>query len=188
MFIIVLGFFWFEMLRSIVVYRSISGFTKRYATWIAEDLKADLYDARDVSIEKLLEYDLIIFGGSLHAVGIKGIKNVKDNIPKLVDKKLVIFAVGASVYKENIPDEIKSRNFSAEEQKALKFFYLRGGFVYDKLDFTNKILMTLFRIKLTLKRNRTPDEKGMLMAYAHPLDCAKKENIREIVEYVHSIS
>jgi flavodoxin len=176
------------MLHSIVVYRSISGFTKRYATWIAEDLKADLHDARDVNIEKLLEYDLIIFGGSLHAVGINGIKIVKDNISQLVGKKVVIFAVGASSYKENILDEIKRRNFSVEEQKAFKFFYLRGGFVYGKLDLTNKILMTLFRIKLKLKRKKNPDEKGMLAAYAHPVDCAKKENIRELIEYAHSLT
>jgi flavodoxin len=174
------------MQRSVVVYRSISGFTKRYATWIAEDLKADLYDAREADIEKLLEYDLIVFGGSLHAVGINGIKIIKDNISKLANKKVVIFAVGASTFKENILEEIKSRNFSAEECKAFKFFYLRGGFVYDKLDLANKILMTLFRVRIKLKKNKTPDEKGMLMAYAHPLDCAKKENIREIVEYVLS--
>jgi flavodoxin len=176
------------MLRSVVVYRSISGFTKRYSTWIAEELEADLYDARKVSIEKLLEYDLIVFGGSLHAVGINGIRIVKDNFSKLADKKVIIFAVGASVHNKNILDEIKSRNFSVEEQKVFKFFYLRGGFVYNNLDLTNKILMTFFRIKLKLKSNRTPDEKGMLIAYSHPLDCAKKENIREIVEYVHYIS
>ncbi len=174
------------MPSSVVVYRSISGFTKRYAAWIAEDLKADLFDARNVNIEKLLAYDIIVFGGSLHAVGINGIKILKENISKLTGKKVVVFAVGASTYKENILEEIRSRNFSAEDHKAFKFFYLRGGFVYDKLDLTNKILMTLFRVRIKLKKNKTPDEKGMLMAYAHPLDCAKKENIRELVEYIRS--
>ena len=142
------------MQNSVVVYRSISGFTKRYATWIAEDLKADLFDARNVNIEKLLEYDIIVFGGSLHAIGINGIKILKENISKLTGKKVVVFAVGASTCKENILEEIKSRNFSAEEHKAFKFFYLRGGFVYNKLDLTNKILMTLFRVRIKLKKEQ----------------------------------
>ena len=62
------------MLRTVVIYRSTSGFTKRYAEWIAEELKADLFEARKIDAPKLADYDLIVFGGSLHAVGINGIK------------------------------------------------------------------------------------------------------------------
>ena len=36
------------MLRTVVIYRSTSGFTKRYAEWIAEELKADLFEARKI--------------------------------------------------------------------------------------------------------------------------------------------
>lgn len=176
------------MLRTVVVYRSISGFTKKYATWIAEDLKADIYDVREVNIEKLLEYDLVIFGGSLHAVGINGVRIIKDNLQRLADKKVVIFAVGASPPRENILDEIKNSNFSVEEQINIKFYYLRGGFNYNKLDLTNKALMRLLKTKLRMKGNRTPDEKGMLVAFAKPLDCTRKENIREIIEYARSLA
>ena len=53
---------------------------------------------------------------------------------------------------------------------------------------TNKTLMRLLKTKLTMKSNRTPDEEGMLVAFAKPLDCTKRENIKEIVEYAHSLA
>ncbi len=68
----------------------------------------------------------------------------------------------------------------------IPLFYLRGGFDYSKLDFPNKILMKLFQWKLMLKRTKTPDERGMLMAYSKPMDAAKQERIKPIVEYVQS--
>ena len=175
------------MLRTVVIYRSTSGFTKRYAEWIAEELKADLFEARKMDAKKLADYNLIVFGGSLHAVGINGIKLIKENFPRLADKKIIVFAVGASPPKENIPEEIATKNFSVEQQKNLKLFYLRGGFCFDKLDFTNKIVMTLFRVRLSLKKNKTPDERGMLAAYSRPIDCTRKENIKAIVEYAQSL-
>ena len=113
------------MPRTVVVYRSISGFTKKYAEWIAEEVKADLFEAKEIRAEKLCAYDLIIFGGSLHAVGINGSKLLKKNLAQLVDKKIVVFAVGASPPKEGIVDEILKNNFSDEEQENIKLFYLR---------------------------------------------------------------
>jgi menaquinone-dependent protoporphyrinogen IX oxidase len=177
------------MPKSIVVYRSISGYTRRYAQWIAEELGADLFDSRQVDPGKLPQYDLVVFGGSLHAVGINGAKIIKANLSLLAGKKVVVFAVGASPPRPEIPDEVKTRNFTIEQQKSISaFFYLRGGFNYNKLNFTNKVLMSLMKVKLRLKRKRTPDEIGMLAAYAKPMDFAKKENIKPLINYAQSIA
>ncbi len=176
--------------KSVVVYSSITGFTRKYAEWIAEDLSCDIYSVKETTIETLLEYDTIIYGGSLHASGIAGIKIVKNNLHKLTGKNLVIFTTGASPYKEKILDEIREKNFSPEEQKQVKVFYFRGGFNYSKLNFTNKVLMSLFKLLILLKprSKRTSDENGMLACYANPVDFTRKENCKEIVEYVKDIS
>lgn len=172
-----------KMSRTVVIYRSISGFTKKYAEWIAEDLKADIFNSIEINNEKLSDYSVIIFGGSLHAVGINGIKIIKKNLHRLSDKKIIVFAVGASLPRKEVLDEVKNNNFSPGEQKKIKFYYLRGGFDYSKLDLKNKILMKLLQIRLRLKRNRTPDEIGMLAAYSKPMDFTKKENVKKLVDY-----
>jgi len=176
------------MLRTVVIYKSISSFTKQYATWIAEDLHVDIYNAKEIKSEKLTEYSLIIFGGSLHATGINGVKTIKENLPLLKDKKVIVFGVSASPPREGLLEEIKDNNFSAEEQKHVRLFYLRGCFNYDKLDRTNKILIALFKVRLSLKRKRTPDEKGMLAAYAKQLDCTRKENIKGLMECANTLA
>ncbi len=75
------------MVGTIVLYSSISGYTKKYAKWIAEELKAEIYDIRQKKIEKLSNYDLIIFGGSLHASGINGVETIKEKLHSLANKK-----------------------------------------------------------------------------------------------------
>jgi len=176
------------MMKIVVVYKSISGFTKKYAEWIAEELEADLLSLeKKIEINILLKYDIIIYGGSLHAVGISGVNIIKNNFNKLRDKNIIIFSTGASPPKESIISEVKDSNFSAEEQKQIQFYYFRGGFDFKKLNLINKILMTLLKWKIKLKRDKTSDEKGMLAAYSKPMDFTKKENIKELLEYVRSL-
>lgn len=174
-------------MKTVVVYKSISGFTKKYAEWIAEELEADLLGVEKIDISILLKYDIIIYGGSLHAVGISGVNIIKNNLNKLKDKNIIIFTTGASPSKESTISEVKDSNFSVKEQKQLQFYYFRGGFDFNKLNLTNKILMTLMKWKIKLKRHRTPDEKGMLAAFSKAMDFTKKENIKELLEYAHSL-
>ncbi len=174
-------------MKTVVVYKSMSGFTKKYAEWIAQELRADLLEAKKIDIDKLLKYEIIIYGGSLHAGGISGVNIIKNNLNKLRDKNIIIFATGASPPRESTICEVMDSNFSLEEQKQIQFYYFRGGFDFNKLNFTNKILMTLFKWRIQLKRDKTSDEKGMLAAYSKPMDFTKKENIKELLEYVRSL-
>lgn len=173
-------------MKTAVVYRSKTGFVKKYADWIAEELSADIFDASKVSINMLTPYDNVIFGGSLHAVGINGIKLITRNLDKLKGKKLVVFASGASPFREEVLDKVRDMNFTSEQQKYIKFFYLRGGFDYGKLGPVDKVLMTLLKLKLKRKKGLSPDERGMLFAYDIPMDFTKKKNIDEIISYINS--
>jgi len=70
------------------------------------------------------EYNTIIYGGSLHAVGIIGINFITRNFDKLKNKKLVVFATGASPSSEEVIKEIITNNIPEDQQKYIKFFYL----------------------------------------------------------------
>ena len=124
------------------------------------------------------EYDTIIYGGSLHAVGIIGVNFITRNFDKLKNKKLVVFATGASPSGKEVINEIIANNIPEDQQKYIKFFYLRGGFNYDQLPPGNKVLMALLKWKIKRKKKQnkalTGDEKGMLAAYDKPVDFTKK--------------
>ena len=140
-------------MRSLVIYSSKTGFTKKYAKWLAEDLSADIIDVTEAKADTLLNYDTVIYGGGLYAIGISGIKYIKQNISKLKNKKVVVFATGLSTSRDDVVRVVKNHNFTAAEQKQLKLFYLRGGFDYSKLSFLYKVIMTFLKWKLMLKSN-----------------------------------
>ncbi|MDF2686196.1 MAG: hypothetical protein K0S55_1377 [Clostridia bacterium] len=169
-----------------VVYRSKSGFTKKYAEWIAKAVNADLYIGNKTSIDDLIKYDTIVYGGALYAVGINGIKLITNNFDKLKDKKLIIFTLGATPVRPEIFEEVKKSNLTEEQQKYIKFFMLRGGFDYNKLSFIDKILMKLLKAKIKSKKNPDADERGMLNSYTHPVDFTNEKNIKPIVDAINS--
>ncbi len=176
-------------MKTAVIYKSVSGYTKNYAEWIAVELGADLIPHADAGPGLLPEYDLIIFGGPLHAAGINGVDIIKDTMEKFKNTQLIVFATGASPARDGILEEVKNRNFSSEEQERIRFFYLRGGFDYSKLNFINKLLMTLMKWKIRSKKesDRTPDERGMLAAFSRPVDFTKKEKIGDLVAHARSV-
>jgi len=174
-------------MKTVVVYKSISGFTKTYAEWIAESLGADLFSVDSVPDSVFSDYETIVFGGSLHAAGINGVKFINRNFEKLAEKKLVVFAVGASPNREGIPAEVLNKNFSDERRKAIAFFYFRGGFDFAKLDPANRILMSIFKWFLKRKKAKTEDEQGMLEAYDKPMDFTDRGSVEPLLEYVRSL-
>lgn len=139
-------------MKTVVIYKSKTGYTKKYAEWIAEDLCADIFEVSKVNVNMLNTYDTIVYGGSLYAVGIIGVKLITKNINKLKDKKVVVFATGASPSRNEVIREITEKNFTTEQQKYIKFFYLRGGFNYSKLNYIDKFLMTLLKWKIKNKK------------------------------------
>jgi Flavodoxin len=175
-----------DVMKTVVIYKSKSGFTKKYAVWIAEALAADIYPVSEIIEADLDRYDSVVYGGGLHAVGINGIKFIKRNLERIKGKRLAIFACGASPARENVLKEVCDMNFSSEEQKYLKFFYLRGGFDYSKLTFVDKILMSLMKMKLNSRKQLEPDERGMLAAYDTPVDFTRQKNIDELIKYMKS--
>ena len=168
-------------MKTIVVYKSKSGFVKNYAEWIAEELTAELFEASKVTPDMLVAYDTIIFGGGLYASGINGVKLITGNMDKLKGKKIVVFFTGASPAREDIMPEIRDKNFTPEQQKHISFYYLRGGFDFSRLGIIDKVLMTGMKWMLKRKENLTPDERGMLSAYEKPVDFTNKKYISQLI-------
>ncbi|MFW6312129.1 MAG: flavodoxin domain-containing protein, partial [Nanoarchaeota archaeon] len=135
---------------------------------------------------KIMDYDTIIYGGGLYAVGILGFKKlIKKNYNKLRDKKLVVFSVGMASDNEETRKDIINRNFSEEMKEKIKYFHLRGRFDYEELNVMDKILMQM--LKFMLKRKKEPltnDEKGVLKSFEHKFDWMSKKNIQPIIDEI----
>ncbi len=167
--------------KTVVVYRSKTGFTKNYATWLAKRLDCTLLEGDKVNSKDLADYDIIIYGSGLYASGISGIKLITKNFEQFKNKRLIVFAVGASPNHKGIAEELVKANIPADQQDKIEFYYLRGGFDYNRLSPFYKVLMQLKKLQLKKLKNPDADTKGMLASYDHPLDFTSEKHLEPII-------
>ncbi|MPM24588.1 hypothetical protein SDC9_71071 [bioreactor metagenome] len=111
-----------------VIFKTKYGHTKQYAEWISEELKCDLFEQSEISGEKMLEYDTIVYGGGLYASGILGVDLITKNFSRINNKNIVVFTVGlADPDIKSQFEPIIKKNFTDEMQKRINIFHLRGG-------------------------------------------------------------
>ncbi|WP_094545553.1 flavodoxin domain-containing protein [Petroclostridium xylanilyticum] len=176
--------------KVVVIYKSKYGSAQRYAQWIADEVKADLFERSKITLNDILKYDTIVYGGSLYAAGILGISLIKKNFDRMKDKKVIVFSVGASPAHPEAINDIINNNFTEEMKEKVHFFHLRGGFNYKKLNPIDRVLMYFLKKKIEHKKpdELTDDEKGMLACYKHPADWTNKKSINPIIESIKSRS
>jgi len=178
------------MRKTIVLYNSKTGYTKKYAEWIATELASEITDQRSFHKERYKEFDNIIFGGSIYATGISGLKKFIRDLNAIEEKKIIVFATGLSLKSEEVRTEVMKANFKSAFEKQIEFFYFRGGFNFQNLPAHDKVLMQLKKKILEGKAKKgtelTSDEKGMLSVYDHAVDYTNVRNIRGLIDYVRS--
>lgn len=172
-------------MKTIVVYKSKYGYTKRYAEWIAEELGCEIKE--NAAFADISDYDMIICGGGCYAGTINGSKLITKNLSRLSGKKLILFAVGSNSGAEKDIIPFWNKNLTAEQQRVIAHFYLRGGFDYSRLSSADKLLMNMLRQHL--KKIKDPDEetRGLLAAYDKPVDFTNMERLKELLEYAKRV-
>ena len=64
-------------MKTLIIYTSQTGFTKKYSQWLADRLHADLYDLKDVKKKEAAffdAYEAIVYGGWIMAGKVTGSK------------------------------------------------------------------------------------------------------------------
>lgn len=171
-------------MKTIVIYNSQTGFTKRYAEWIAEATGADCLELSAAKKKDLTTYEAIIFGGWACAGRINKISWFKGNIDKWTDKKLIAFCVGASPIDNPEIEVALKQNFNEPELKKVKTFYCPGGFNYEKMSVPSKLMMKMFLKTLKAKKEKTTEEQIMIKMISSSYDISDKIYIEPILQYL----
>jgi len=79
--------------EGIVLYSSRTGYTKRYAEYIAEQLGYAIKPINKANMFSVSCYPTIIYGGGLHHNNIDGIKGIQEGMKYFGDQNLIIFSV-----------------------------------------------------------------------------------------------
>lgn len=169
-------------MKTIVIYNSQTGFTKRYAEWIAEASGAVCLELSVAKKENLSGYDAIIFGGWACAGSISKISWFKGNINKWENKKLIAFCVGGSPMESPDIEPALKRNFDGVETEKVNVFYCPGGFNYEKMPVLSKLMMKMFIKALKAKKDKSEAEQVMIKMISSSYDISDKKYIEPILQ------
>lgn len=169
--------------KIIVVYKSVTGFTKEYAEMIAHELDCAMMDLKSATAVKLSDYDTVIFGGRMHAGTVDGLKNAKKLFQQSRAVQFIVYATGAMPNSEaqDTINEMWSGNFTPDELNEIPHFYMQGGLRYEKMPFGDKILMKAFAAVMSRKKDKTEADRQFVNAISGSYDISSKEYIKPLV-------
>lgn len=165
-------------MKKLVVFKSSTGFTKKYAEWIAEELKCEAKSIKEVSKQELENVDLVIYGGWIMGNMIMGL----DKIRNTYKGKLIIFAVGSTPISDKIIEGIKEQNKIGETP----FYYMEGGFQFEKLGFFKKKMLNMVKKSVAKKENKTEQDIYMEKVLGTSFDNSDKKFIEPLIKYVRN--
>lgn len=161
-------------MKRIVVYESGTGFTARYAAWIAEELQCENMALKNTKKLNPADYDQVIFGGWMCAGKVMGY----DKFKALNAKNVVLFAVGMAPSVPDVANKIiKENGFDAE-----RFFYFEGGYRPEKVNFIMRTMMKMLKKSIEKKPEKTEEDLYIIKTF-HGADNAKKEAVKPLVEF-----
>ncbi|MDO5521670.1 MAG: flavodoxin domain-containing protein [bacterium] len=166
-------------MKKIVVYKSGTGFTKKYAEWIAERCGCKAVALGKVSERELNEQDVVIYGGWIMGNMITGLNKIK----KVNPKNLILFAVGSTPDSDNIRTAIQEQN----QIQEYPFYYFEGGFRFEQLSFPKKTMLKMVRNSVAKKENKTEQDEYMAKVIGTTFDHSDKKYIEALVSKVNRI-
>lgn len=149
----------------VIIYKSKTGHTERYARMLSKELNITCYSYKDAIVSK---NDEVIFLSYIYASKIMGL----SKILKKYNVKVVI-AVGALAYSKDYLNTLKDAN-----NIKLPFFYLRGGIDYNKLNFFFKKFLPI------IGKDIAKDDKELLNLFKNGGDFVSKDNLKDIFDFL----
>lgn len=170
-------------MKTIVIYSSQTGFTKRYAQWIAKAADADCFSLSDAKKKDLSAYGAIIYGGWACAGSIHNIRWFKNHTARWTgQKKLIAFCVGASPADSPDIAAALEQNFNDPDLENMHLFYCPGGLSYNQMSASSRLMMKLFIKTLKAKKAPTPQEQEMIRMLSSSYDISDKKYIKPILQ------
>ena len=174
-------------MKTLIIYTSQTGFTKKYAQWLSDRLKADIYELKDVQKKDdafFDEYQAIVYGGWAMAGKTVKINWFFEKAKEWKAKRLAVFCVGGSPNDNPDVEKMLENMLTNEQKKYIKAFYCQGGFDYEKMNTASRLAMKMFVSALKKKKDPTEEEKTMVKMISDSYDISDIKYIEPIAEYI----
>ncbi len=173
-------------MKTIVVYKTKYGSTETYARWIAQKLSCEAVDVKNTSIEKLAQYDAIVYGGGLYAEVINGVSLITKNLDKLNGKKIAVYTTGITPLdcRAYYDDYVIKKNFKDGLPDNVKIFNFLGKMKTDELSLVHRTALKSLKKIMQNKKNPSEMEKLLVELCDADGDFSNKDDIKELISYI----
>ena len=174
-------------MKTLIIYTSQTGFTKKYADWLAQKTGGDLLDLKDAQKKNdafFEGFEAIVYGGWVMAASVVKVKWFLNRAASWKGKKLAIYCVGGSP-NDNPDVEVMLKNLLTDEQREyIRAFYCQGGFNYERMNAPSRLAMKMFVSALKKKKDPTEEEKIMTEMVAKSYDISDEKYLEPVIEYL----
>ena len=174
-------------MKTLIIYTSQTGFTKKYADWLAQKTGGDLLDLKDAQKKNdafFEGFEAIVYGGWVMAASVVKVKWFLNRAASWKGKKLAIYCVGGSP-NDNPDVEVMLKNMLNDEQREyIRAFYCQGGFNYERMNAPSRLAMKMFVSALKKKKDPTEEEKIMTEMVAKSYDISDEKYLEPLIEYL----
>ena len=174
-------------MKTLIIYTSQTGFTKKYAIWLADRAGGDLIDlktAQKKSDDFFDSYDAICYGGWAMAEKVVKSKWFLDKAVTWKNKRLAMFCVGGTPNGEPQVEGLLQHALTDEQREYIKVFYCQGGMNYEKMSAPTRISMKMFVSALRNKKDATKEQKAMFDRMASSYDISDIRYVEPIAAYL----
>ena len=177
------------MEKTIIIYGSQYGSTKRYAKQLAKITSIE--DVSYTEVRDLAGYNRIIYLGALYAGGVLGLKKT---VGKLSHRQgLVVVTVGLAdptddtniaTIRRNIKTQIPTEYY--DESRT---FHLRGAIDYSRLGLKHRMMMSLLHSKVAKlpENQQNAETRALLATYGKQVDFVDLGSLEPIIKTLNLV-
>ena len=173
-------------MRTLILYTSKTGNTKKYAEDIAQAVNGDVLPLKKYKWKDVGDYDSIVFGGWVMGGKIQGIDDFLSHYDEISDKNILVFSSGMGFVTSESRDRLISGNVL--DIYHIRYYQLRGSFDYSKLHFPYN-----FMINTSLRALRKDPDSAQDLSMVEnlketPLEFYDQQGIDRIISVLHRLS
>ena len=172
-----------------VVYCSQTGFTERYARWLADSVGCEPIPFAERGSAAVGAAGPVVLRGGVRAGGLKGARWLRSLMDARPERRYVVVGVGAypmpsDEWPRSETDAAFEHAFPHERYPHLARFYCQGGFDFDRLCAVDKLAMRAF-FRMQAKAAKTdPRAAFALDAMREGFDGTRREYLEPVLDHL----
>ncbi len=175
-------------MRTLVLYESKVGSTKKYAEDIAAKADADVMPLKKFKWKNLKNYKVVVFGGWVKGGVINGLNDFLVHYDDMMELKqeIIVFSCGMGIPTPESRKELINNNIL--DLYHVRFYCLRGNFDMNKLGPINRMLIKYAVQQSVQGHEAEPEKMALLDVLQHPIVAYDGEKVDKIVSVIRQAS